>query len=291
MERLKQAAAKLLHPPIWVVCLSCISFPGLVWLFGRGYEERWFSYPLYVLSAYALTVLCVRLIPGMARWIKNRKQRDPAGKVLAPEEKVHSFARELYQNLAISLVYAVFNLVTAASQNSVWLASNGVYYLIQVLMYAVLLPYQRKLEKRYDLTLAWKGYTAIGCWLFVLNLAMAVLVFQMVWRGEGSSYPEFAVLGVAAFTFYKLVMSIVSLARVRRNNSPIAGAMNNMNHTSALMSLFSLQTALFWSFGQDFAYQKLMNILTGTAVCLMTVLGTLGMVLHGRKRIKETSGV
>lgn len=291
MLRLKQAVKNLLYPPIWVACLSCVSFPGLIWLFWMGYEQRWFSYPLYGLSAYALTVLCVRLIPGMVHWLKNRKQKAAAENAMTPEEKVHGLAGGLYQNLAISLAYAAFNLVTAASQDSLWLASNGVYYLIQVLMYLVLLSYQRKLEKQYDLTLAWKGYTAIGCWLFVLNLATAVLVFQMVWRGEGSSYPEFVVLGVAAFTFYKLVMSIIALARVRRNNSPICGAMNNMNHTSALMSLFSLQTALFWSFGQDFAYQKLMNTLTGTAVCLMTVLGTLGMVLHGRKRIKETSGV
>lgn len=282
MGRFKQVLIKLFCPPAWAAWLSCGAFPVLVWLFWRHYEERWFSYPVYVLSAYALTVLCVRLVPRLLRWAKDRKREEE--KTLAPEEKVHGLAGALYQSLAISFAYAAFHLVTAAYQGSVWLASNGVYYLVQTLMYVVLLPYQRKLQKQYDLSLAWKGYTVIGWWLFALNLAMAVLVFQMIWRGEGSSYPGFVVLGVAAFTFYKLTMSIIALARGRRDNSPIAGAVNNMNHTSTLMSLFSLQTALFCAYGQNFGQQRLMNTLTGAAVCLMTVLGALGMVLHGRKR-------
>lgn len=288
MEQFKKGAERLLRPPVWVVFLSCLSFPGLVWVFGMGYEGRWFAYPIFTLSAYALTVAGIRLIPWLIRWLKNRKRKDSVGK--ASEEAVHSFARALYQNLAISLGYAVFNLVSAVNQDSAWLASNGFYYLVQTLMYGVLLFYQRRLEKRYAPCLAWKGYTVIGGWLFVLNLTMTGIVFQMIWRGEGSRYPGFVVLGVAAFTFYKLIASIVALTHGRRDNAPVRGAMNNMDHTSALMSLFSLQTALFSTYGQDFDQQRLMNILTGAAVCLMTVLGAGGMVLHGRKRMKETRG-
>jgi len=288
MERFRKVAARLLRPPVWVVFLSCLSFPGLVWLFGKGYDGRWFAYPIFTLSAYALTVVCVRLIPWLVRRSKNRKRNDSTGK--APEETVRGLAGALCQNLAIHFGYAVFNLAAAVHQDSSWLASNGFYYLIQMLMYVVLLFYQRRLEKRYETWLAWKGYTVIGCWLFVLNLTMAGIAFQMVWRGEGSRYPGFVVLGVAAFTFYKLAASIVSLAHGRRDNAPVRGAMNNMDHTSALMSLFSLQTALFSAYGQDFDQQRLMNSLTGAAVCLMTVLGAGGMVLHGRKRMKETRG-
>ncbi len=254
MERFQKIMKKALYPPIFVVCLTALSFPALIWLFWAGKESSWFSYPIYVLSAYALTVVSVRLVPVLIRWAKQRRQKEKAEEAVPPEQRLQAQEMGLWKNLTMSLGYGVFYLISGYFQHSVWLGTNGLYNLVQGIAYGILLRYQRKLEKRYDPRYAWKGYTSIGWWLMGVNLTMTGCVFLVIWRGETESYPGVLVFAVAAMTFYKLVSSILALIRYRRNNSPILGAACNANHTEAIMSTFMLQTALFSAFGQGFDY-------------------------------------
>ena len=135
----------------------------------------------------------------------------------------------------------------------------------------------------------------INKWLFLpgylvllaLNLWMSVMVFEMIWNGHGEQYPGLMVFAVAAYTFYKLTIAIARVILCRKSRSLIQGVVRNVDLLEAMMSLFSLQTGLFAAFGQDFEHQTLMNCFTGGAVCLLVVLGALGMLLHGRRRRNE----
>ena len=135
----------------------------------------------------------------------------------------------------------------------------------------------------------------INKWLFLpgylvllaLNLWMSVMVFEMIWNGHGEQYPGLMVFAVAAYTFYKLTIAITRVILCRKSRSPIQGVVRNVDLIEAMMSLFALQTGLFAAFGQDFEHQTLMNCFTGGAVCLLVVLGALGMLLHGRRRRNE----
>ena len=52
----------LLFPPKWVlILLSSVSFPLLVVIFVGGLEESVISYPIYLSSAYSLTIISIRL--------------------------------------------------------------------------------------------------------------------------------------------------------------------------------------------------------------------------------------
>ena len=129
-----------------------------------------------------------------------------------------------------------------------------------------------------------------GIALFGINLTMTGLAFQMIWMGRGEFYSEIMVIAVAAYTFYKLTIAVINVVKCRKSNFPILGASRNFAMTEALMNQFSLQVALLDAFGDGYEYVFLMNSLTGFAVCLSTMLGGLGMVLHGRKRINEIRG-
>ncbi len=282
---LRKWGERLLFPPVWAAGLACAFFPAELWLFRRGYASRWFAYVIYVGSAYALAVLCARL----TRWLLARR-KSPGRTAEAPEEQVGRLRRTLYQGLALNLGYAVFFLASAVWQGSAWLGANGVYCLVLAAPYGVLARYRRHLAEQYDPLLAWLCYTVIGWLLLGLNLTMTACVILVIRRGVGKSYPGMLVLGVAALTFYKLGASIFRLARQRRRNAPIQGALSSVQHTGALMSLFMLQTALFSAFGQGFDAQDRINTLTGAGVCAMTVLGAAGMVRHGSRRMRETQG-
>ena len=105
--------------------------------------------------------------------------------------------------------------------------------------------------------------------------------------GEGGKkYPGVLIYAVAAYTFYKLIVAMRNVIMARKRDSALLSTLRNISYADALVSMLSLQTALFAAFGQDSEELiPLMNVLTGTAVCLMIfVLGIL--MVHKSKRTK-----
>ena len=86
---------KIFPFPVWADVLMLTVFgAGLIWVFANSLEMWWPSYILYVLSAYSLTALCVKL-PGAVRmekdWLKNHPRVDG----LLKNKELH-FKLELY---------------------------------------------------------------------------------------------------------------------------------------------------------------------------------------------------
>ncbi len=87
--------------------------------------------------------------------------------------------------------------------------------------------------------------------------------------------------------FYKLTMSIINMVKARKEKSLLLITLRNIGYSDALVSLLSLQTALFAAFGQaEDEFIPVMNALTGAAVCLM-VLGLGIYMVHnaGEKKL------
>ena len=77
------------------------------------------------------------------------------------------------------------------------------------------------------------------------------------------------------------------MARGSKDGNPIYGAARNISLTAAMMALYSLQITMLNVFGDGSGSDALLNSLSGAAVCILVVLGALGMVLHGIRRRKE----
>ena len=276
MEQLKKYFR--LHP-VLAMLLSVAFGGGLVWIFLNGRETAWYAYIVYVGAFYALVVDCVALIP----WLWKRAKRPKA-------KNEGKFRRSLYTHLLVDLTYGLWQIGQGVAVESAWIGGYGIYNVCHGVVRAVLARYERKLkalpEDGKKQRLGWRCYTICGFLMVAVNLTMTGLVFQMVWMGRSSHYSEIMVIAVAAFTFYKLITAIVRVVRCRRSNEPISGAARNLGLAEAMMSLFSLQTALFAEYGGEFEQQLLMNSLTGFAVCLMTMLGGIGMICHGLRRTR-----
>lgn len=289
MERFKNIGKKLLFPHWAVILLLCTaSCVFLVLIFLNGYAESWFSYPVYVLSAYALTVACIKFVPGIVCWAKSRED---AKALLTTEENERQFRSSLNQGVVFNLLFALFNLVSGILYRSVWLGSSGLYYLVLAVIHIVLLRFERKLDNMEDDVQkhrsGWNCFRLCGILLLLLHLTMTGIVFQRIWQGRIREYPGFLIFAVAAMIFYKLIVAIIRVVQLRKRSSPVLGAARNISLSEALMSLFSLQTAMIGEFGTDMDFQLLMNSLTGGAVCLLAMLGALGMILHGSNKLKE----
>ena len=275
--------------PHWVICLllSLICAAALVWVFLEGYTDVWFCYPIYVLSAYALTVDCVILIPLSIRLVRRMKT---ASASLDQTQRAKKFRFSLWGKLAVNLGFGLYNLILGIWLDSLWMYSMGLYYMVQMGIQLLLVRYERRLnrtEPELREKLGWKCFRLCGVLLLLLNLTMTGIVVQTITEAHGKVYPGHMVFAVAAYTFGKLISAIVRVVKCRGNRAPISGAARNVSLTGALMSILHLQTAMFAAFGGEFTQQTLMNALTGIAVCLMTVLGAVGMIAHGNHRMRE----
>lgn len=294
MEQFKTFCKKALHPHwLMILLLTAACGVGLAWVFLTGREASWIAYPLYVLSFYTLTVLCIWAVPRIVKAVKAREEK---AKAVTLEAREKDFRRSLVQSMVMNLVYALFHMIMGYFNSSAWTGSRGAYQLIMALIHVALIYYHRKTEKEQDSQarwrMGWDGFQVCGVFLLILHLTMTGLVFQMVWNGETEHDNEIMVIGVAAYTFYKLTMAIIRVVQYRKNASPLMGAARNIDLSEAMMNLFTLQASLLGVFGtaDQEGFRFLMNTLCGGAVCLMTVGGAVGMIAHGGKRKNEMVG-
>lgn len=295
MKKVNERLKGLFSPqPALLLLLTAASACGLSWVFWNGKENSPQAYLIYVLSAYWLCACCVRAVPLCKKLLQHRREREAAERSLTETEKEKKRKRAFFRSLAINLAFAAFKMALGVWYASTWLVTVGIYYIALSTIRFVFVRFELKIERTAEPArkqlLGWNAYQLCGYLLLMLNLTMTGMVFQMIWRGMGGKYPELAVYAVAAYTFYKLTISIMNVFRSRKNTSPILAAARNLDLSVALMSLFTLQTAMFSAFGGDWDYQYLMNSITGGAVCFLVVCGALGMVLHGRKMKQRLNG-
>lgn len=201
----------------------------------------------------------------------------------------------------ISMGYGslVFNSLLAASKivagwwfSSTWLMVLAGYYLVLCVTKFLILrntcAETAQLHGQSQIVKEWKAYRLCGCLLVVLSFALQGVAIMIVKEGNGFRYHGYLIFVVALYDFYCLITSVMYLVKKRKVHSPVIMAIKYISFATSLVSMLSLQTAMFASFGQEMTLenQQLMNLLTGTAVCgILAVLGV-AMIMVANKRLK-----
>lgn len=283
MRRWSLLAVRLLKPRLpLTVTLTLLCAPALFYVFYNKLEESAAAYPVYVLSAYALLVWCVR-VPGTVRFVRAIIHKHPLGNRYLTDLTFRGHL-SLYTSTGINFCYALFKLAAGVYYRSFWFGAIAVYYLILTAARALLL--QNVHQNCTDLKREYQTARMCGILLFALNLALSAMTIQMVVDGQGYEYPGYLIFVVALYAFYSIAAAVVNLVRFRKLYSPVLSASKVLGLATALVSMLSLQTAMFASFGGAYQFQRLMNLLTGGAVCLLIFLIAVLMVVRANVGIK-----
>ncbi len=270
--------------PLLVAVLTAVTLVGLPWVFLTGRDNSPIAYLLYPVSAYALVALCARL-PRLIRVVKAWADRKPIVRKLAGTKDDGAFGIGLYAEQLVNLCYGGFKLISGIVAGSVWLWTDGLYNALQgtIQLYQIL-RHRQKTEKRAQ----WQAYRRCGYGMIALNLTMIGLIFQMIHLGAHEEATEISIIATAAFTFYKLTMAIVDVAKDRKHKNPVDSAVRFLDFGQALYNLFVLQVGLLWVFGgEGYASAKLLNSLTGGAVCLLVMGMGIYMVWRSHRDMKR----
>lgn len=197
----------------------------------------------------------------------------------------------------VNIIYAFSNGVYGWFRHSPWLGTLAAYYLcLSVMRFGIVRyswkgaegqgrPTQKMMQKE------WRIYRRTGLLLLLITIVLGGTVVLLVHDEGGTSYPGTLILAVAAYTFYKIILSAVHMVKARRLQSPLLVAVRSIGYADAMVSLLSLQTAMFVSFGDSGDLDpKWMNGMTGAAVCaIISLIGIYMILSAGRKASRKFS--
>ncbi len=188
----------------------------------------------------------------------------------------------LYAGLITSFAYAAFLAICGFLQDSAWLGSLAGYHFSLVVIRLIL---TRGLRKSNRLG-AWRASLCCGIMLILLTSALYGIGVQTIRYGRAASYPYYIIYGVAAYTFYKVISSVLSLITYRRFKNPIYSASMLLNLSAAMVSLYLLQSALISAFGDDESFRQLMSIILGSFIGALIAVESVYMIVTAAKNIR-----
>lgn len=99
-------------------------------------------------------------------------------------------------------------------------------------------------------------------------------------------YAGLMIYAVAAYTFFKLVRSIISAIKSRKDDDLYLQSLRNINLSATIISIIVLQVAMFQAFAPEHN-QSIANGLTGGGVALIVFALGIYMIVKANKKLKQ----
>ncbi len=189
----------------------------------------------------------------------------------------------------INVAYTIYNGVIGIMNQSSWFITMAVYYSLLGIMRYCAVHTERKISRLEDHELIRKKELAViktdGILLLLLNLALSGVVLLTIAEGTAKAYSDIMAISIATYTFYKIIMAVINMVKVRKMESPILITIRNIGVADALVSMLTLQMTMLVSFqGTDSLDMNRMNGITGLAVCLLISALGISMIYYAFKR-------
>lgn len=281
METWKKIGLKLLFPHKFLIFLLVnISAALLIYAFCSKNCPEAVAYISYVLSAYALTIVCARM-PGIIKKAKGGLYSNKYASRYITDQELR-MRISLYSGLIINICFAAFKVVMGFLFKSKWLFAMAGYNVILSVMRFILIKTDDG-----DILHGLRSYRVCGRLMFLLNIAISVIVVIVVFDNQEITYPGFMIYAIAAFTFYCLTMSIINMVKYNTKINPVFSAVKRLGMAKALVSIFTLQVAMLTQFssaeGMSSLGRRMANGATGFAVCVAINMIAIFMIVGVRR--------
>lgn len=240
----------------------------------------------YVLAAITLTISCYYIIVHIRQDIRDTIKpaiaANPYTNKVTTDYRLRTILFAV-PGMVSNIIFAVFNGVIGITSHSAWFGTLSAYYILLSIMRAGIVRQERKLAVVKDKNEHVRRELSVYRRNSVLFIFMAVVLVGAVILLEhsqgGKNYPGYTIYAVAAYTFYKIIMSSIQVIKVGKRKSPLLSITRRIGYIDACVSILTLQTAMFASFAKgEEVFIKRMNGITGAVVCVMVLsLGIQGI--------------
>ena len=239
----------------------------------------------YIIAAYTLTVWCFR-VPRLVKFFKNFKNENKYARRWREDARLR-VKLSLYASLSWNTLYGIFQLCLGFYHHTFWFCSLGAYYIFLAVMRFFLAHHTARYSPRERMRSELKRYRACGIVLLFMNLALALIVFFMVYWNRTFDHHMITAIAMAAYTFTALATAIVNVVKYRKYQSPVYSASKAINLAAACVSMLTLESTMLTTFGDGEINARLMLGLTGGAVVALIVTMAVYMIIRANKQLKE----
>ncbi|MDE6604984.1 MAG: hypothetical protein K2K85_03055 [Clostridia bacterium] len=204
-------------------------------------------------------------------------------------------------SFALSIAYGAYNFTLSILEMSVWYGVLAAYYILLASMRGGVITYhgkKRKAQKHGKIVenekiKGIKRYRNCGIMLIIMTFALMIAVLQMVLIHRTFNHTGMMIYVSAAYTFYKVTMSIINIVKAKKQNDITVQAIRNINLADAMVSILALQTSMINSFGgsEDLQNADALNGATGAAVCLLVFALGIFMIVKSQKQLKSETSI
>ena len=292
MDKLRRIGRKILFPHILIIVLfSIASAVGLVYVFMNHQEVSWMAYALYGFSAYSLVILVIFLfmvLPKQYKFIRQKIMDNPWGERYLTDAAFRTYV-SLYLSLGINVLYAGLNVFFYFMNKSNWFLVLTIYYIILSVMRFLLVRYAQFHGIGKERLGELKRARTCSIILLNLNFVLSGSVLMILYQNKGYEYHGILIYAMAAYTFYTTIFAIINLVKYRKYKSPVMTASKVISLSSALVSMLSLETAMFSQFGQSMSLkgQRLMIALTGTGISAAVIGMSAYMIIQTSRELEH----
>lgn len=285
----KKLGKALLYPHIAImivlVPIATVLLIGSMVFVGT---ESVIAYISYVLSAYTLTVWCIKA-PKLIKFWRTFKNENKL--VIKWRENPRLRVNvTLYGSFLWNIAYALFQLWLGFYHHTFWFYSLGAYYICLAVMRFYLLSYTRKYAPGESMRDELTKYRACG-WIFLfMNMALSLIVFFMVYWNRTFEHHMITAIAIAAYTFTAFTVAIVNAVKFKKYNSPAFSAAKAISLAAAVVSMLTLTSTLLTTFNDgtmEPLTQKLMLGGVGLAVSGVVLAMAIYMIATATKKLKQ----
>lgn len=272
---------------ILLVPISAVLMVYSVIVFGTNSVSAILS---YVLSAYTLTIWCFKG-PYLYRCIKRFRSENKMLQVWRKDTNLRVNV-SLCGSLVWNVVYAFLQLILGIKHHTLWFTSFAVYYFILAVMRFFLVRHTRKYKPGEKMIVELKKYRACGVIFLMMNLALSLIVFFMVYWNRTFYHHEIAAIAMAAYTFTSFTMAIVNAIKYKQYNSPVYSASKFISLASACVSMLTLESTMLTTFGNDtmnITSRRILLGATGGTISIVIIIMAIHMINKANKKIKQLS--
>ena len=241
----------------------------------------------YVLAAYTLTVWCFR-IPNMIKFFKTLKNENKYVRRWQNDDRLR-VGVSLYGSLIWNAVYAVFQLWLGFYHGSFWFYSMAGYYISLAIMRFFLARYTTKNKPGEKMRAELVRYRACGWVFLIMNLAVSLMIFFMVYWNRTFVHHEITTIAMAAYTFTAFTTAIINMVKYRKYNSPVYSASKAISFAAACVSMLTLESTMLTTFGDgtmDEIGRKILLGTSGGAISVVIIAMAVYMITQSTKKLK-----
>ena len=287
----KRIAKALLFPHIAImIVLVPISTVLLVASMVFVGNDTPIAYISYVLAFYTLMVWCIKT-PYLIKFFKTFKDENRYARKWQDDTRLRVNV-SLYGSFFWNIAYALFQLWLGFFHHTFWFYSLGAYYICLALMRFFLVLHTSKHKPGEKMKEELIKYRACGIVFLVMNLALTLIIFFMVYWNRTFQHHEITTITLAAYTFTSLTMAIMNVIKYRKYNSPVFSASKAISLAAACVSMLTLESTMLTTFSDGTMTpmeSKIMLGCTGGAICLFIVTMAIYMIVQSSKKLKELS--